>query len=443
MKIRDRLTITFSLTALLAVAGLGFSVYWFTANFHTKEFFQRLEERVQITELIFLEKNVEISQAVREKFLHTLDEEKEFAITLQPTGLDSMNQLFYPGFSDDIMKKETVRFWQGKRQGVGRHYVLPRGEYAVIVTAVDVFGHTKLRFLLQILMVGMFCCVLLLVVVSRVSTSRALRPLESKIHKAANISANRLNLRLEVNNPSDELGELAIAFNRMLDRLQTAFESQKHFVNNASHEMRNPLTAIIGETEVLLGKKRTEQEYREALQVIGNEAERLEILTRQLLELAKAESLSELPEPEELPLEFCLSEVLDKFPPQRLVLKLPDIGTSHFIFGNSHLLHTALSNIVENALKYSGDKLVTIETTVGEDNFLIKITDQGIGIPPGELDYIFHPLHRARNARHIKGHGVGLALSKKIIDLHHGSLLVQSEEGKGTVVTVKLPRLAL
>ena len=443
MKIRDRLTITLSLTALLAVAGLGISVYWFTANFHKNEFFQRLEERVQLAELIFLEKNEAVTQAVRERFLHTLDDEQEFAITLQPAGLDSLDNLFYRGFSNDILKKETIRFWQGERQGIGRHYVLPTGEFAVVVTAVDVFGQTKLHFLRQILLTGVFLCALILVAVTWFSTSRALKPLERKIQKAANISGSRLDLRLEVKNPGDELDELAIAFNRMLDRLQAAFEAQKHFVSNASHEMRNPLTAIIGETEVLLEKERSKEEYKDALRVISSEAERMEILTRQLLDLAKAESLAELPSAEELPLELCLAEVLEKFPFERMVLTFHPQGKEHYIAGNHHLLHTALANIVDNAMKYSGNELVTIEVTASPDHFLIKITDRGIGIPARDLPNIFEPLHRARNARNKKGHGIGLTLSKKIIELHHGSLSIQSEEGHGTTVSLRLPRLVL
>lgn len=439
MKIRDRLSLDLALTVLLTVAALGLFIYFFTADFHKKEFFQRLDERVQITEKIFLENNEAVEQAVREKFLQTLDEEREYAITLKDSGLDSLNNLFYQGLAKDIQENEVVQFWQGDRQGVGRFYRLPKGDFAVVVTAVDVFGQTKLRFLRQVLLIGVALCVLILVAVSRFSTSRALKPLESKIRKASSIGANQLDLRLEVNNPDDEIGALAIAFNKMLDRLQAAFEAQKQFVSNASHEIRNPLTAIIGETELLLEKTRSVGEYQEALQVIGSEAGRLEILTRQLLDLAKAESLTTLIQPEEVPLDLILLEVLEKFPPGRLRLTPFIEDKFRLVDGNGHLLYTALANLAENALKYSGDQPVDVQLTDYQSFFEIVMVDRGFGIPAKDLPNIFQPLHRGRNARGIRGHGIGLALSKKIIELHNGTIEIESEEGKGTKVTVRLP----
>ena len=439
MKIRDRLTLTLSLTVFFAVASLGLSIYFFTANFHKKEFFSRLEERVQLTELIFLEKNEMVTQAVRENFLHTLDDEIEFVITLETSGLDSLDRMFYTGFSNEILTKKTIRFWQGDRQGLGRHYNLPKGEYAVVVTAVDKFGQTKLRFLRQILLSGVFLCALILVAVSWFTTSRALQPLENKIEQASRISATQLDLRLEVQNPDDEIGHLAIAFNNMLDRLQAGFKAQKHFVSNASHEIRNPLTVIIGEAELLLEKERSPEEYKDALRIISTEAERLQVLTQQLLDLEKAESLASLPNPEAEALDLCVLEVLEKFPVRRLKLHISPKEKVRMVLANRYLLHTAVSNLVDNALKYSGDKPVVVELTENQGFYHLKIKDEGIGIPSQDLPNIFLPMHRARNARNTKGHGIGLTLAKKIIELHGGQIELKSELGQGTEILVKLP----
>jgi signal transduction histidine kinase len=439
MKIRDRLALILSLTALLVVTALGVSVYVFTAKFHKEEFFDRLEERVQITKLIFLERDSLITQRVRESFLHTLDEELEFVISLQPSGLDSLDRLFYPGLSGSLPSAKSLRFWQGERQGVARRYDLPQGQYAVVVTAVDKFGQTKLHFLQRILLFGTPLCVLLLVSVSWLATDQALKPLAQKIQKARSISANKMDVRLRVENPEDEIGQLSTAFNGMMDRLQAGFEAQKQFVKNASHEILNPLTAIIGEAEVLLEKPRSNEEYRDALRVISAEAERLKVLTQQLLDLEKAESMSILPNPELESLEVCLLEVLEKYQTRRIHLHIEAMEEGLQVLVNLTLLQSALSNLVDNALKYSGDKPVHIRLHAEDGICFLSFRDEGIGIPQEDMANIYQPMHRARNARNVKGHGIGLPLAKKVIELHGGTIDINTQENKGTEVLVTLP----
>src|SRR5690606_15674699 len=113
-----------------------------------------------------------------------------------------------------------------------------------------------------------------------------LRPISEKIRKANSISVSNLHERLRVFNPDDEIGQLAIAFNRLLDRLDDAFSSQKLFVANASHEIRNPLTSIMGEADLALDKERSPKEYQEALRTIQTEADRLNMLVNNLLQLS-------------------------------------------------------------------------------------------------------------------------------------------------------------
>jgi signal transduction histidine kinase len=132
---------------------------------------------------------------------------------------------------------------------------------------------------------------------------------------------------------------------------------------------------------------------------------------------------------------------LEKFPPDRLEMDLPDEDTDRIVLANARLLDTAITNIVDNALKYSDQQPVSVVLADLADQFELKIIDRGIGIPPSDLSKIFQPLFRARNARSRKGHGVGLALSQKIIELHHGSLHFDSELEKGTSVTIRLPKL--
>jgi signal transduction histidine kinase len=228
----------------------------------------------------------------------------------------------------------------------------------------------------------------------------------------------------------------------MLDRLQAAFEAQRAFVRNASHEIRNPLTAIIGEADLVLSKDRSSGEYRQALFAIQKEAQRLEDLTRQLLDLEKAEALTSLSELEEVPLHLCLLETLSNFSSARIQLTLPENKQEFLVPGSLALLQTALNNLIDNALKYSGDKPIQVELSEESDWYRILVADQGIGIPANEMPNIYQPLHRGANARIAPGHGIGLPLAKKIIELHKGTIEISSTSGVGTLATVLLPKLS-
>lgn len=441
MKIRNRLTLAYAATTIVVMTMLGVVLYFGTKWFHEREFAERLEGRVQVTEQILLEKNEAIGQVVREKFLQRLDFEKEYAITLQKSGLDSLDKLFYPGFAQEISTQTTLSFKNGKRQGVAKIYNLSGEKYAVVVTAIDVFGHTKLVFLKKILIVGMLLGLGVMVVVGWFSSRRALNPLEAKIKNASEISTSNLDVRLDVSTPDDEIGEMAVAFNRMLDRIQSGFEAQRGFVANASHEIRNPLTAIIGEADLLLEKERPTEEYQATLRNIVTEAERLQKLTSQLLELSKAEAMEKLPDLVKLPIDRILLEVLERFPAQRLQLNFDDCAKEPLVNVNETLLHTAFANIIDNALKYSDNQLVVIDFSEKNNGFQVRVSDQGIGISESDLKQIYVPLFRARNARKLRGHGVGLPLARRIILLHKGQLLVESKgEDKGVVVTISLPK---
>jgi signal transduction histidine kinase len=440
MKIRNRLTLTYAVAAIIVLTVLGELVYYFTARFHEKEFAERLVERVQVTEQIFLEKDEVLGQAVRDKFLQRLDQEEEYIITLKQSGLDSLDNLFYEGLSRDIATSRTLSFSKDKRQGVAKIYDLPNGKFAVVVTAVDVFGKTKLDFLKNILIVGMLLGLAILVMVGWFSSQQALRPLEDKIKKASKISASNLNLRLEVKHPDDEIGELTIAFNRMLDRIQAGLEAQRGFVANASHEIRNPLTAIIGEADLLLEKDRPVAEYKATLQNIVTEAERLQKLANQLLELSKAEAMNSLPELHAVSLDQLLLETVERFPAERIHLDFEECKKPPVIYANPPLLQTAFSNIIDNALKYSENQLITIEFREIANEFQVRVSDKGIGISAEDLKHIYVPLFRSRNAHKLRGHGVGLPLARRIILLHKGQLLVTSKgEAQGTEVIITLP----
>lgn len=214
--------------------------------------------------------------------------------------------------------------------------------------------------------------------------------------------------------------------NRMIDRIDTAYQSEKAFVRSASHELNNPLTAIQGECEITLMKERTPMEYQISLSRILTETQRIIQLMKQLLFLSRGDQdiLQNTTE------SVLLAEFMMRFV-DRDVEFSPD-NFSFVVNANPHLLKIAIENILGNARKYSGGQRVCITLRGSE----LAIEDKGIGIPPEELEHIFQPFFRASNTREYAGHGIGLALSLKILQSYGAKIIVESEVNKGTRVRI-------
>lgn len=216
---------------------------------------------------------------------------------------------------------------------------------------------------------------------------------------------------------------------RMIERINTSYESEKAFVRSASHELNNPLTAIQGECEITLLKERTPVEYQIALSRILDETKRIIQLMKHLLFLSR-ENEDILQNTTE---SIFIAEFLRQFAQGRV-----EFSPDHFSFvvkANPSLLKIAIENILNNALKYSDDKQVFIRLRAN----VLEIEDHGIGIPANELEYIFQPFFRASNTRGYGGHGIGLSLSLRILSAYGAEITVYSEINTGTKVTIIFP----
>lgn len=212
---------------------------------------------------------------------------------------------------------------------------------------------------------------------------------------------------------------------RMLDRIDRDYQTEKMFVNNASHEINNPLTAIQGECEVALLADRTVPEYKDALRRIAQEAGRVVTIMRELLRFSHVRSGKGLGEREPVKIAALLEAVAQG----QCDVECRDDFT---VKGDANLLRMAFHNLINNAVKYAEGKPVSI--TIADRCVVIR--DQGIGIPPEDLPHVFEPFFRASNTGSVSGHGVGLALAKAILEKHGARIKVQSRPGEGTLVVV-------
>jgi len=425
----------------------GTTIYLLSSNHREQDFQERLKERVVITEKLFLEKesfgSIELAKITNE-FLHTLPEETEEVVQLHSREVPIFKYQYPSSVTERLSSDDFFDFEDAKRQGKGKIFEVDGNNYLIIVTAIDSNGFRNLSFLKKVIILLVLIGLPSIFLLSYLLIYRALLPISKKIAQANKIGASNLHQRLNVENPNDELGKSAIAFNKLLDRLETSFDAQKAFIRNASHEIRNPLTAIMGEAEVAISKSRTNEEYTESMQVILEESEILNSTVNNLLQLSQVSGNEEAIRYEKIDFRKFLYDVKDSFdfvnPNNKIEVtsSYKDQGLPLMIRGNKNLLKTAITNLFDNACKFSSNRKVEVMLTMDDKMLVFTITDIGVGILCNDLDKIISPFYRGKNALKVKGSGIGLSLSSKIIMLHQGQLEIQSKIGTGTKVCVKL-----
>lgn len=279
-----------------------------------------------------------------------------------------------------------------------------------------------------------------------------LKPLYNMTNTVENITVGQLNTRLSVANGQVEIDRLTNAFNNMLERIEMSFEKEQYikekmrqFISDASHELRTPLTSIHGFVEILLrGAAKNEKQLNLALNSILVESERLTKLVNDLLMLTRLE--------QQVPVEMLseeLSDIIEEVYPQlqviagerKINLKLKD---NIKIWANRNQVKQVIFNLIQNAIQHTDEKdgVITISldciNKASGDFAVLKIKDNGSGIPQKDLNEIFDRFFRSESHRSRKygGYGLGLSIVKSIIDAHNGEIEVSSELGKGTIFTM-------
>ncbi len=234
-----------------------------------------------------------------------------------------------------------------------------------------------------------------------------------------------------------------------VERISKSLESQKMFVSNVSHEMRTPLAAIIAGLDLALQKERSKKEYQKTIGNALQDAHRMNRLIDGLLNLAKASYNKEEIKKQEIRLDELLLDArntLLKAHPKYHIDILFETDTNDdddyiTVMGNLYLLNIAFSNLIENNCKYSQDKTSFIQISYWESKTIIRLSDSGIGMSDEDKEHLFTLFYRGNKEDIVEGHGIGMALSQRIIHLHDGNIAVYSEEGKGTTFVVELPHV--
>ncbi len=447
MNIRTRLTLLF--VTLVALIMLLFTVviYFFYKQFREQEFKQRLEEKAFTT--------IRLREDVGEVPANDLPVMTSERVTIY----DHRGRVLYSRgnrqsripVTPDLIRRTTRQqpyyLHLGDIEAVGVRYQNKRGEsYIVIASANDRYGLSKLDRLRELLIYGWLMSLSITALAGYLFATDALRPVAELIGQVNAMSAVNMHKRLQVGRQRDELADLSRTFNDLLGRLEEAFVSQKSFVSHASHELRTPLTVMMGQIEVTRLRQRSGSEYEAAFDSLLDEVQGMNRLVNGLLELAQASADVTTLNHQPLRIDELLWQVQSHFAQKKAdaqinidFVNFPDQEEDLVIVGDESLLHTALMNLVENGCKYSSDQRVSVSIAFEPGQVLLTISDNGQGIPPDDLPHIFEPFFRSENALSIQGHGIGLALTRRIVDMHRGRLELESVLGRGTSVLLALP----
>jgi heavy metal sensor kinase len=301
------------------------------------------------------------------------------------------------------------------------------------------------RRLLITLLVSIPIAILMSLVGGAALARQAIGPLDRITNTAQRISAKHLDERIELQHADVELRRLADSFNQMLERLDQSFKQIRQFTADASHELRTPVTILMGETELAVNDLLDYEECKAALSSRREELQRMSRIVDDLLTLSQSDygepTLQRKPlDFSDLVIEVC-EQQRNQAKARGVELELPR-AVPVMIEGDSSRLRQMIRNILDNAIKYTptGGK-VTVELDRSDDHkYLLRVSDSGIGIPENSLPHIFDRFYRVDKARTREegGSGLGLSIVKQIVEAHGGKIDVFSKVGVGTIVTLMM-----
>jgi heavy metal sensor kinase len=278
---------------------------------------------------------------------------------------------------------------------------------------------------------------------------KSLAPVTDMAAQARGMGAARLSERLEVSNPRDELGTLALSFNELLDRLEKSFEQQRRFVADASHELRTPVAILQGETEVTLSRPdRPPEEYRETLAILRDESHRLAHIIEDLFTLTRADAGQYPLKCRDLYLDELASDVLRRTRSLAIakgVTLTSSIQPELPLYADEDLLRRMLLNLLDNAIKYTpAGGMINVDCRLDANFYVLRVSNTGPGIPMDLQSRIFERFFRADKARSRSegdtgGAGLGLSIARWIAEAHHGRLELAQSDSSGTTFTAYLP----
>lgn len=451
MTLRNKLIILSTLLFAFAL-GLVFLGTFLLFKQHTRElYFKKLLERANTAAYFYFEKdevNDKKYRSIEAQYRRIYNEsirvyhadDKSLFID------DKLNLRISAKMLDKIVAEGNHTFRLGDKQLAGLYYKDNQGNFIIVVSGTDNAGNMQLDALKKMLVFFYLLGALIHFLLAGFLAKRTFRPFATLIKKVNSMTTDNLHSRLEVpSGHKDEIKELIITFNYFLARLENGVQTQKNFLKNASHELKTPLTAMMGDIEVTLNQPRSHAEYEALLASLKNDTVHLKSVLDSLLILSGLEMSGEQ-KMTEVRIDEVLWNVLEKkaieYPHAQVSVdvQIPPLQEQLLtISANRELLYIALSNLLDNAIKFSEPPKVNVLISIMNGQLQVSISDNGPGIPLNDRVAVFELFYRSNQTRHIKGQGIGLYITKQILQLHGIEAQLLSELEQGTCVTLVFP----
>lgn len=340
-------------------------------------------------------------------------------------------KLFVTGFFDNVLVNTIGTPLKGSH-----------ANYAIFLRPNLELQFGELHILFSVLLV---LTIILSILFVFISTRYIVKPIR-KLTEATKIIANgKYNVKLNIKR-QDEIGQLAKHFSVMAGKLDQNERMRQEFVSNVSHEIQSPLASIQGFSQTLQQKELSDDQRKHYLSIIEEETRRMSLLSKQLLTLASLDKEENVLQKSTFDLAEQIKEALLttewswREKDLMIDLELPSV----YIYADKHLLHQVWTNLITNSIKFNhAGGEISIRIIKEEKECLVEIKDTGIGISKEDLPHIFNRFYIADKARirKVSSSGLGLAITKQIIDLHNGQIQVNSQLGKGTTFMIQLPKM--
>ncbi len=455
MRLRTRITLLFTAITTAIVLVFAAVIYYAAERDREREFYELLKKEAITKANLVLDARVD-PETLQDIYIRNREVINEVEVAIYD---DDFNLLYHDAveidfvketreMNDEILARGEIMFEQEGWQVAGIRFPFGGNDFVLTAAAYDGYGYAKLESLRNTMLWVVISSVLVLWIAGYYLSGKAFNPIRQVINRARQITATNLDLRVPSMNNKDELSELAGTFNEMLDRLENSFDAQKQFVSNISHELRTPLSSMIAELELSSGRVRNQAEYKDAIANALGDARKLTRLSNGLLDMAKASY-----DPSEINFRKVRIDEVLLDARQQVRGGNPGFGIDiNFrgdfdddrlvsVNGNEYLLKVAFANLFDNGCKFSENRQCIVSIGFDGNDLVLDFADNGPGIPADEIDRIFTPFYRGTNSKFSDGNGIGLPLTKKIIQLHKGVISVTSTGVDGTTFTVRLPHI--
>lgn len=452
MKLRDKLTyrsVLFSfITLSFIIAGTYFLFRYSTAAAYRN----KLSGIATLSAHFYLEKDEDSEQKHRkvEREFKKISKESVKLYRLETGRIYIEDSLDFKISETTLAaaKKNGIAYYKkDSRQFVYLLYNDNQGDFIIVVSGVDVTGAKQCMTLIEMLLFfGLLGLSLQFIIISIVA-NKTFKPFNELVKQARSIKGDDWQARLNYPNATseNEIHDLVVEFNYLLDRNEESYLVQRNFLRHISHEIKTPLAVIIGDVEVALNSPKSNEEYIALLHSLKVQGIHLKDLVESLLNLSNIEA-SQHRHTEELRIDEVVWDILERkkivYPNHKAKVNFIDAAEINedrlTMKANRSLLFIAISNIIDNAFKFS-DKDIEIAFATQNQQLILTIKDNGSGIATAEQLLIFNLFYRIAQTQNIPGHGIGLYLTKQILDTHNIQIQIASEPGHFTEFTLTFP----